>query len=88
MLGRTMLGKLPLVSNSLANFSVGEAAFCHVPPEFAQIYRICLSIWMSPSIAAAGNRKDALAPKVRLVNICGGVADVYVERNSSPERSY
>jgi hypothetical protein len=56
MLGRTMLGKLPLFSNSLANFSVGEsleAAFCHVAPEFAQIYRICLSIWMSPTIGAA-----------------------------------
>jgi hypothetical protein len=53
-----MLGKLPLVSNSLANLSIGEsfeAAFCHVPPELAQIYRICLNIRMSPIIGAAGN---------------------------------
>jgi hypothetical protein len=35
-----------------------------------------LNIWLSPTIGAAGNWKDALAPKVWLVNICGGVADL------------
>jgi len=48
-----MLGKLPLVSTSFANLPIGEsleAAFYHVPPE---IYRICFSIWMSPTIGVA-----------------------------------
>ena len=61
MLCRTMLGKLPLVSTSFANLSIGEsleAAFYHVPPE---IYRICFSIWMSPTIGVAEvNQSNAI----------------------------
>jgi hypothetical protein len=64
MLGRTMLGKLPLVSTSFANLPIGEsleAAFYHVPPE---IYRICFSIWMSPIMGAAeaNQAKRSLRP--------------------------
>ena len=67
MLGRTMLGKLPLVSTSFANLPIGEsleAAFYHVPPK---IYRICFSIWMSPIMGAAeaNQAKRSLRPATK-----------------------
>jgi hypothetical protein len=57
MFADPLLGKSPLVSTSFANLTIGEtleANFCHVPSEFAHIYRICFRIWMSATMGASG----------------------------------